>query len=75
VRYLNLNSLFATMLAVALCAGCSGESNPAQEPVDVATRNGMRGNMQEIRLKDGTRCVTWKSGYGGGLSCEWRRSK
>lgn len=75
--------IIVSTLTVVLCAGCNVwtndntqvETNPAENPVDEATDRGMRGYMQEFKLKDGTRCITWKSGSGGGLSCDWRGEK
>lgn len=51
--------------AAALLAGC------APDPVPQTT-NGIIGNVYEFHLNDGTRCVAWKLGYGGGLSCDFR---
>ena len=29
--------------------------------------------LEELYTEDGVRCIFYKRGYGGGLSCDWRK--
>lgn len=33
------------------------------------------GTIQEITTHAGTRCVVYGAGYGGGISCDWSKTK
>jgi hypothetical protein len=57
------------LLTLVLLVGCKSEYK------ELPTEEEIVGVLEEFHLKDGTRCVTWKRGYAGGLSCDWNRNK
>lgn len=55
-------------LVIVLLAGCS--NNPATEPGE--EKNGFKTATVEVDGRS-VPCVTWQSGYSGGLSCDWSK--
>jgi len=69
-------SFTATLLLVALVlAGCG---DPAQEMASenrgpsIVSGGGGYGEVKEVRLSDGTRCVVLIGSSKGGISCDWK---
>ena len=67
-----LYSAFA--LALAGCGAPPGALD-ATGPRVIRSEHFTHGTLVEVRLDDGTRCVAFKSGYGGGLSCDFRSAE
>lgn len=55
------------LFIITFLLGCT----PKIPTSPVSEDNMVYGRMEEVILKDGTRCITWKDGYAGGLSCDW----
>lgn len=56
------------LLAAAAVLALTACGNDPQAP------DGPRGTFRTAEVKVGDRtvpCITWKDGYGGGVSCDW----
>ena len=68
-----IKRIVATVLCAIVLTGCSpiGKSGSGESFESVYTREVIH------RLSDGRvlTCITYKSGYGGGISCDWENAK
>ena len=60
--------IFAFLLLMIVA---SATHSPGNTRVSDRYKN-VEGVFQDFRLKDNTRCVTWHTGYAGGLSCDFQ---
>lgn len=56
--------LIVILAAAVTCGGCM-----AGEAVDSS------GQVRELKLEDGTRCVLFAGYYKGGITCDWGSSR
>ena len=60
-------------LALITIASCTAEtSDQTQSRKEAWAKHYAPGSVYDFKMEDGTRCIFIISGYGGGLSCDYK---
>ena len=72
----NLTVIFfclAIIVFAAILPACKRVDDPSQQNVKEVQSYRYHSEVQEVTLKDGTRCVVMAGSEGrGGITCDWR---